>query len=101
MAAPTKSGRSRTKRKSAAARGQEASKTIKRSVTIRLDLDEEAHEIVGERGFSALVNDGLERAIQARRITSLIEEYEAAHGVISVAEGEAALAEALGRGRRR
>lgn len=75
--------------------------TVKRSVTIREDLDREAHDIVGDRGFSALLNEGLEWALQARRVMRLITEYEEKHGAITDEEGAAALARARTKGRAR
>jgi hypothetical protein len=76
-----------------------AGKTIKRSVTIQLELDQEAHEVVGDGGFSALVNDGLRRALQALRLSALIKEYEDKHGEITTEESAAALARARERGK--
>ncbi len=60
--------------------------SVKRSVTIRADLDERAHALVGDGGFSNLVNEGLARAIQARMVKQFIGEYETKHGVISAKE---------------
>jgi hypothetical protein len=68
---------------------------IKRSVTIKTRLDMKARDLVGARGFSELVNEGLEWAIQARTVSILIDEYERTHvGVITQSEIDAVIASA-------
>jgi len=56
--------------------------TIKRSVTLDKGLDEQAHALVGDRGFSALVNTALETELQRRRIDDWLAEREAELGPI-------------------
>jgi len=65
-------------------------KQVRRTVTIPFDLDREAHELVGEREFSALVTSGIVHELQARRIDAIIDEYEQKHGAITPEELEAA-----------
>ena len=65
-------------------------KQVRRTVTIPFELDREAHELVGEREFSALVTRGLMRELQAKRIDAIITEYEQLHGAITAEEIEAA-----------
>lgn len=56
--------------------------TIKRSITLDKGLDERAHTLVGDRGFSALVNTALETELQRRRIDDWLEEREVELGPI-------------------
>jgi post-segregation antitoxin (ccd killing protein) len=56
--------------------------TIKRSVTLDKRLDEKAHALVGDRGFSALVNTALATELQRRRIDDWLAEREAELGPI-------------------
>lgn len=84
----------RSRKKSPASRSASASLpqqvAVKRSVTIRAELDARAHELVGDRGFSNLVNEGLELVLQARGFGEILAEYEAKHGVITTEEIAAA-----------
>lgn len=59
-----------------------AIKLVKRSVTLDPKLDAEAHRLVGDRGFSALVNDALERELQGRRLQHWLDERERELGPI-------------------
>lgn len=60
--------------------------TVKRSVTFSADVDARAHALVGERGFSAFVNEAARAALQFAATDSLIAEYEAKHGAITESE---------------
>ncbi len=66
-------------------RGAPASKasTIKRSITIEASVDERAHELVGERGFSALVNQALANEVQRRRTQELLRELDSEYGPLT------------------
>lgn len=64
--------------------------TVKRSFTISKDIDDRAHELVGSRGYSALVNEALREKIQYASVKQFVAEYEAEHGAIPKAEREAA-----------
>lgn len=61
---------------------KQLSGTVKRSVTIDRALDEQAHRLVGDRGFSALVSSALESELQHRRIDDWLAEREAKLGPI-------------------
>jgi hypothetical protein len=56
--------------------------TVKRSFTISRELDERAHDLVGVRGYSALVNEALREKLQSEATKSIIAAYEAKHGPI-------------------
>lgn len=71
-------------------------KQVRRTVTIPVELDREAHDLVGNRAFSALVTRGLERELQAQRIDALLQEYEEEHGPLTYDEIEAARRKVLG-----
>jgi hypothetical protein len=60
--------------------------TIKRSVTFAADIDERAHQLVGERGFSAFVNDATRAALQFAATDRLIAELEGEHGPVTDTE---------------
>lgn len=56
---------------------------VKRSVAFVDEVAAEADEIAGERGFSRLVNEAVERYLQARRINELYVLHVAEHGPVS------------------
>lgn len=64
--------------------------TVKRSVTFSQRIDSRAHELVGDRGFSAFVNEATAVALQFAATDQFIHDYENQHGTIS--EGEMAVA---------
>ncbi|HVS46433.1 MAG TPA: hypothetical protein VMS32_07180, partial [Verrucomicrobiae bacterium] len=51
-----------------------AQRAVKRSVTFDPQLDAQAHALVGNRGFSALVNDALRSELQHRRLQHWLDE---------------------------
>lgn len=55
---------------------------VKRSVSIDADVETEALEIIGERGFSGYVNEALRRENQRQRVLARVARYEAEHGPI-------------------
>lgn len=57
-----------------------------------MDVDSRAHELVGERGFSAFVNDATRAALNLMGTNQIIEEYEAQQGVITETEVQRARA---------
>ncbi len=61
---------------------------VKRSVTIERTVDEAAHALVGDRGFSELVNDAVKRVVQRRLLEQDVVEYELKHGPISAKHRE-------------
>ena len=63
---------------------------VRRTITIPRDLDELAHEKIDEREFSALATVGIRRELRHRGMLKLIAEYEAEHGLITLAEMNAA-----------
>jgi translation elongation factor EF-Ts len=56
---------------------------VKRSVAFIEEVAAEADQIAGDRGFSRLVNEAVERYLQARRINALYVSHVAEHGPIS------------------
>jgi len=66
---------------------------VKRSVTLERFWDEAAHDLVGDRGFSELVNDAVKRAVQRLLIERDLAAYEAEHGAISQAARDHAKAQ--------
>lgn len=56
--------------------------TIKRSVTLDKTLDEAAHRIAGDRGFSEFVNDAVRLRVQQHLIADDIAQYERERGKI-------------------
>lgn len=65
-------------------------KAVKRSVTVRPDLDEAILESVGTRAYSAFINEALVLALQARGIDESVADFEREHGPLTVAEIRAA-----------
>lgn len=66
--------------------GSKLSGTVKRSVTFSSDVDERAHELVGDRGFSSFVNEATRAALNLMATSQIVQEYEAKHGVITEEE---------------
>ena len=54
----------------------------KRSITVRADLDEAVLDAVGERSYSAFVNEAILKALQARGVEQSIAEFEQEFGPI-------------------
>jgi hypothetical protein len=61
-------------------------RAVKRSVTVRPDLNDAILESVGARGYSAFVNEALVLALQADGIDETVREFERAHGALTAAE---------------
>ena len=56
--------------------------TVKRSVTIRQDLNDEVQQRGGERGYSAYVNRALETQINLDRLREYIDAADAELGPV-------------------
>jgi hypothetical protein len=64
--------------------------TVKRSVTIGKDVDEQVRKLAGAGGFSAFLNDAALMALQAQGIRDWLVDFEAQHGAITEEEMQAA-----------
>jgi len=67
--------------------------TVKRSVTISDATDQAAHALVGDRGFSALVNQALEHELRRQRVFELLARLDEKYGPLTseqIQEGEEA-----------
>jgi hypothetical protein len=62
---------------------RKAPRAVKRSVTIRPEIDQAVVRSVGEREYSRFTNDALLMALQARGVAETIAEFEAAHGPLT------------------
>lgn len=70
--------------------GATRERAIKRSVTVRRDVNEAILRSVGAREYSAFVNEALILALQARGIDETIAEFERDHGALTEADLAAA-----------
>lgn len=61
-------------------------RAVKRSVTIRPEIDQAILRRVGEREYSHFVNDALLMALQARGVEESIAAFEAEHGPLTEAD---------------
>jgi hypothetical protein len=59
---------------------------VKRSITVRPDLDSALREIAGEREYSQVANEAFVLYVQARGIDAIVSDIEAASGKITAAE---------------
>lgn len=59
---------------------------VKRSITVRPDLDTALREIAGEREYSQVANEAFVLYVQARGIDAIVNDVEAATGKVSAAE---------------
>jgi hypothetical protein len=62
--------------------------TVKRSVTLRTDVDAGINELAGRRGYSAFLNDAAILALQARGVSDWIHTVEERGGTPLTAEDE-------------
>jgi len=77
---------------------------VKRSVTIRPEVDAALRDIAGDREYSQVVNEALLLYVQARGIDRILAEFEAENGPIPaevMAEVDRRLEEAHRRGEQR
>jgi O-methyltransferase involved in polyketide biosynthesis len=77
---------------------------VKRSITIRPDLDQALREIAGNREYSQVVNEALLLYVQARGIDRIVAEIEAESGPITaevLADVDRRIAEAHRRAEQR
>jgi len=72
-------------RKHRGSAAEEPERAVKRSVTVRRDLDNAIVESVGDRKYSAFVNDALVLALQAQGVGESIADYERENGPLSEA----------------
>ena len=57
--------------------------TVKRSLTVGKDVDEQVRNVAGAGGYSAFMNDAAVMALQARGIREWLVDFEARYGAIS------------------
>jgi len=50
--------------------------TVKRSVTLRNDVDAGIQKLAGRRGYSAFINDAAILALQAQAVDEWLSDYE-------------------------
>ena len=60
--------------------------TVKRSLTIGKDVDEQVRKAAGARGYSAFMNDAAVMALQAIGIRDWLVDFEAQYGAITEEE---------------
>jgi hypothetical protein len=65
-------------------------RAIKRSITVRPDIDEALSEIAGGREYSQVANDAFTLYLQARGIDLIVRDVEAASGPLTRADHEEA-----------
>ncbi|MEO7039072.1 MAG: hypothetical protein ABI186_03475 [Candidatus Elarobacter sp.] len=70
--------------------GNSGDRAVKRSVTVRRDLNQAILESVGSRQYSAFVNEALVLALQARGIEESIADFERENPPLTPAEIRAA-----------
>jgi len=59
---------------------------VKRSITVRPDIDSALREIAGDREYSLVANEAFALYIQARGIDAIVKDVEASTGPITAAE---------------
>jgi hypothetical protein len=64
----------------------EPGRFVKRSSTVRPDLDTALREIAGEREYSQVANEAFVLYVQARGIDAIVNDIEATTGTITAAE---------------
>jgi hypothetical protein len=82
----------------------ETARFVKRSITVRPDVDTALREIAGDREYSQVANDAFVLYIQARGIEAIVKDVESSTGPITAAEKAEAdrrLAEARQRAEQR
>jgi division protein CdvB (Snf7/Vps24/ESCRT-III family) len=82
----------------------ETARFIKRSITVRPDLDAALREIAGDREYSQIANEAFVLYIQARGIDEIVRDVESSTGPITAAEkaeAERRLADARRRAEQR
>jgi hypothetical protein len=67
-----------------------AGRAIKRSITVRPDIDEALSQIAGGREYSQVANDAFTLYLQARGIDLIVRDVEAASGPLTRADHEEA-----------
>jgi hypothetical protein len=60
--------------------------TVKRSVTLRSDVDAGIQELAGPRGYSAFLNDAAVLALQAQGVGEWLGSIEERNGPLTVAD---------------
>lgn len=84
--------------------GDETARFVKRSITVRPDLDAALREIAGDREYSQVANEAFVLYIQARGIDAILDDVESSTGPITAAEkaeAERRLADARRRAEQR
>lgn len=59
--------------------------TVKRSVTLRNDVDAGIRKLAGRRGYSAFLNDAAILALQAQAVGEWIGDFERRNGPLTAA----------------
>ncbi len=72
--------------------------TVKRSVTLRNDVDAGIQKLAGRRGYSAFINEAAIMALQAQAVSEWIDGFEQRNAPLT-AEDEAWARDRLARAR--
>jgi hypothetical protein len=64
----------------------EPARFVKRSITVRPDIDTALREIAGDREYSQVANEAFVLYIQARGIDAIVSDVESSTGPITAAE---------------
>ena len=72
-----------TSRKDGYAAAAPSGRFVKRSITIRPEVDEALRDIAGDREYSQVVNEALLLYVQARGIDKIVRDIEAVKGPIT------------------
>ncbi len=82
----------------------DSARFVKRSITVRPDVDTALREIAGNREYSQIANEAFVLYIQARGIEAIVRDVESSTGPITAAEkaeAERRLADARRRAEQR
>lgn len=60
--------------------------TVKRSITLRNDVDAEIQQLAGRRGYSAFLNDAAILALQAQGVGVWLAAFEKRQGPLTAAD---------------
>ena len=71
---------------SARADSDETARFVKRSITVRPDLDTALREIAGDGEYSQIANEAFVLYVQARGIDAIVRDVESSTGPITAAE---------------
>jgi hypothetical protein len=86
------------------ARAGDTGRFVKRSITVRPDVDSALREIAGNREYSQVANEAFVLYVQARGIDAILNDIETSNGPITAAqkaEADRRLADARKRAEQR